>query len=99
MPRRHFLSMFELAVDAMGFCHCLIPYEKNTPPIKSSLTTPEFSLFRAQRLDRLHARDPTRGQITCRRRRRENAKRCGQISQWIEGADLEKRPRHEPPEA
>src|SRR5262245_22335775 len=60
---------------------------------------PEFSLFRAQRLDRIHARDPTRGQITGRRRRRENAKRCGQISQWIEGADLEKQRRHEPRES
>src|SRR5215813_5501288 len=42
MPRRPFLSVFELAVDAMGFCHCLIPYEKNTPPTCAVLISSSY---------------------------------------------------------
>src|SRR5262245_6666619 len=52
MPRRPFLSAIELAVDAMSFCHCLIPYEKNTPPtnLRYSSASGQLSVFYPMRL-------------------------------------------------
>jgi hypothetical protein len=46
-------------------------------------------LFRPQRFDRVHARDPTRGEVTGRRRRRKYANSGYRVCERIQGADFE----------